>query len=168
MKHFMMKGMICLTMLSALFSCCEASDSRLTYLSLCINNTMVMGADDYFEAALTEDGNHVSVKICHGEEERITNVNKGFMEELEAIVKTYKMRSYKEKYRSRVEVSDGSLWGVELKFSDGKTVSSRGGTAAWPRKGPAALSAIKKAFEDWMEEGGKEDERMEEVRKAGL
>ena len=88
--------------------------------------------------------------------DRVFLAEASVMDSLEALVRTYRMDRYKERYKPVFDIKDGDTWDFSLKYSDGKSVRS-GGYEALPANGREAFKEVEAFFAPWLNFAPAED-----------
>lgn len=128
----------------------DMKTERLTYFSFDHHNSMAMSGEKYKVTVLKDGRVNVVIDEGYPEEREFFLDDLAILDELMAVVKTYKMDKYKSDYKPLMQVFDGDSWSLYYKYDSGRNVSS-GGYMAWPdnyyemRK---ALSAVFKKLRE--------------------
>ena len=109
-----------------------------------------------YQAERLADGK-VRITVELGDDrDRVFEADVAVMDELEALVRKYKMDGYKERYMPKFEIKDGDTWEFALNYSDGKRVRSSG-YEALPASGREAFEKVEEYFSPWLNHGPAED-----------
>ena len=109
-----------------------------------------------YRAERLADGN-VRITVELGDDrDRVFEADASVMDSLAALVQTYRMDRYKERYMPMFDIKDGDTWDFALNYSDGKRVRS-GGYEALPSGGKEAFDKIEEFFAPWLNHGPSED-----------
>lgn len=87
---------------------------------------------------LLKGGHHVNLDKVD-----FVEVDSALIPQLQTIVKEEKMMKYKSHYSPKFDILDGEMWRLNIKFEDGKSISSSGENA-YPSG--AGLSRMEKAL----------------------
>ena len=109
-----------------------------------------------YKAQRLSDGNlRITVELGN-DRDRVFEAEATVMDELEALVRKYRMDSYKERYMPKFDVKDGDNWEFSLDYSDGKHVYSHG-YVALPGGGREAFEKVEEFFKPWRDFGPAKD-----------
>lgn len=121
---------------------------RLTYFSFDHHNSMAQSGEKY-EVRLMKDGRiHVVIDEGFPGEKEFYLADSAILDELQALVRTYKMDKYKSSYESKWRVFDGDSWSLYYKYDSKRSVSS-GGYEAWPDNYGEMRQALSAYFQKW-------------------
>ncbi len=152
-----MKRLLLLTGLLALAGSCvspkqnnnEMKTERLTYFNFDHHNSMAMFCGEKYDVSLQKDGRvHVVIDEGFPKEKEFYLDDSAILDELLAIVKTYKMDKYKSNYQPKMQVFDGDSWSIYYKYDSGRNVGS-GGYMAWPDNYHEMRQALSNYFQKW-------------------
>ena len=122
---------------------------HLTYFSFDHHNTMAMFSGEKYKVNTLKDGRiHVLIDEGFPGEKEFYLDDSTILDELLAIIKTYKMDKYKEDYKSPYEVFDGDSWSLYYKYDSKRSVSS-GGYMGWPDNYHDMRRALSQYFAKW-------------------
>ena len=102
-----------------------------------------------YRAERLDDGKTRITVELGDDRDRVFLAEASVMDSLEALVQTYRMDRYKERYKPMFDIKDGDTWDFSLKYSDGKTVRS-GGYEALPANGREAFRQVEEFFSPWL------------------
>lgn len=133
----------------------QVNNEHLTYFSFDHHNTMVMYDGENYSVSRLQDG-RVHLLIGEGlpEEMEFYLNDTTILDELQDIVKAYKMDKYKEEYRPSMRITDGDSWRLYYKYDSKRSVSS-GGYMAWPDNYREARGALGEYFQKWRKQEDK-------------
>lgn len=109
-----------------------------------------------YRAERLDDGKTRITVELGDDRDRVFLAEASVMDSLEALVQTYRMDRYKERYKPMFDIKDGDTWDLSLKYSDGKTVRS-GGYEALPANGREAFKEVEAFFAPWLNFAPAED-----------
>ena len=102
-----------------------------------------------YRAERLDDGKTRITVELGDDRDRVFLAEASVMDSLEALVQTYRMDRYKERYKPMFDIKDGDTWDFSLKYSDGKTIRS-GGYEALPANGREAFRQVEEFFSPWL------------------
>ncbi len=109
-----------------------------------------------YRAERLDDGKTRITVELGDDRDRVFLAEASVMDSLEALVQTYRMDRYKERYKPMFDIKDGDTWDFSLKYSDGKSVRS-GGYEALPANGREAFKEVEAFFAPWLNFAPAED-----------
>lgn len=124
---------------------------RLTYFSFDHHNTMALFNGEKYQVSAMKDGRiHIIIDEGFPKEKDFFVEDTTILDELDAIVKEFKMDKYKDSYQPTMRIFDGDSWSLYYKYDSGRSNSS-GGYMAWPSNYREARQAISDYFQKWRE-----------------
>ena len=123
---------------------------RLTCFSFDHHNSMAQSGERYNISTMDDGRIHVVIDERSPEEKEFYLDDSTIFDELQAIVKAYKMDKYRRNYQPRVQIFDGDSWSLYYKYDSGRSVSSHG-YMAWPKNYHEARQALSDYFQKWRE-----------------
>ncbi len=102
-----------------------------------------------YRAERLDDGKTRITVELGDDRDRVFLAEASVMDSLEALVQTYRMDRYKERYKPMFDIKDGDTWDFSLKYSDGKSIRS-GGYEALPANGREAFRQVEEFFSPWL------------------
>ena len=127
----------------------EMEKERLTYFSYDHHNTMVWHSGEKYNVSSEKDGRiHIVIDEGFPQEKEFYIDDTTIFDELDSIIKAFKMHKWHDKYEPRMEIFDGDGWSLYFKYGSGKSKSS-GGYMAWPSNYHEARQAISAYFQKW-------------------
>lgn len=151
----MKKNLLLLVAIALLASCSAQNtnnmkkEERLTYFSFDHHNTMRIQIGEKYRVETMKDGRiHIVIDESFPKEKDFYIEDSTIFDELQALVKEFKMDKYKSDYQPRMRIFDGDSWSLYYKYDSGRSVSS-GGYMDWPRNYREARQAISEYFQKW-------------------
>ena len=127
----------------------EMKKERLTYFSYDHHNTMTWHSGEKYNVSAEKDGRiHIVIDEGFPEEKDFYINDTTIFDELDSIIKAFKMHKWHDKYHPRMEIFDGDSWSLSYKYDSGKSQGS-GGYMAWPDNYHEARKAISAYFQKW-------------------
>ena len=122
---------------------------RLTYFSYDHHNTMAWHSGEKYNVSTEKDGKiHIVIDEGFPEEKDFYVDDTTIFDEIDAIVKEFKMDKWKNDYRPKMRIFDGDSWSLYSKYDSGRSISS-GGYMDWPSNYREARHAISDYFQKW-------------------
>lgn len=150
----MKKNVLLLVLMCSLVSCIaqnpkEMKKERLTYFSFDHHNTMVWHSGEKYDVSTEKDGRiHIVIDEGYPEEKDFYINDTTIFDELDSIIKAFKIHKWYDKYQPETRVFDGDSWSIYFRYGLGKSKGS-GGYMAWPDNYHAARHAISEYFQKW-------------------
>ena len=127
----------------------EMEKERLTYFSFDHHNTMVWHSGEKYTVSTEKDGRiHIIIDEGFPEEKDFYIDDTTIFDELDSIIKAFKMHKWHDRYQPKMEIFDGDIWSLYFKYGSDKSKGS-GGYMAWPDNYHAAHQAISEYFQKW-------------------
>lgn len=127
----------------------EMEKERLTYFSFDHHNTMVWHSGEKYNVSTEKDGRiHIIIDEGFPEEKDFYIDDTTIFDELDSLIKAFKMHKWHDKYQPKMEIFDGDIWSLYFKYGSDKSKGS-GGYMAWPDNYHAARQAISEYFQKW-------------------
>ena len=127
----------------------EMEKERLTYFSFDHHNTMVWHSGEKYNVSTEKDGRiHIVIDEGFPEEKDFYIDDTTIFDELDSIIKAFKMHKWHDRYQPKMEIFDGDIWSLYFKYGSDKSKGS-GGYMAWPDNYHAAHQAISEYFQKW-------------------
>lgn len=127
----------------------EMEKERLTYFSFDHHNTMVWHSGEKYNVSTEKDGRiHIIIDEGFPEEKDFYIDDTTVFDELDSLIKAFKMHKWHDKYQPKMEIFDGDIWSLYFKYGSDKSKGS-GGYMAWPDNYHAARQAISEYFQKW-------------------
>lgn len=127
----------------------EMKKERLTYFSFDHHNTMVWHSGEKYNVSTEKDGRiHIVIDEGYPEEKDFYINDTTIFDELDSIIKVFKMHKWDDRYQPKTRVFDGDSWSIYFRYGLGKSKGS-GGYMAWPDNYHAARHAISEYFQKW-------------------
>ena len=127
----------------------EMEKERLTYFSFDHHNTMVWHSGEKYTVSTEKDGRiHIIIDEGFPEEKDFYIDDTTIFDELDSLIKAFKMHKWHDKYQPKMEIFDGDSWSLYFKYGSDKSKGS-GGYMAWPDNYHAARQAISEYFQKW-------------------
>ena len=148
------KNLLLLVLMCSLASCIaqntkEMEKERLTYFSFDHHNTMVWHSGEKYNVSTEKDGRiHIIIDEGFPEEKDFYIDDTTIFDELDSLIKAFKMHKWHDKYQPKMEIFDGDSWSLYFKYGSEKSKGS-GGYMAWPDNYHAARQAISEYFQKW-------------------
>ena len=148
------KNLLLLVLMCSLASCIaqntkEMEKERLTYFSFDHHNTMVWHSGEKYNVSTEKDGRiHIIIDEGFPEEKDFYINDTTIFDELDSLIKAFKMHKWHDKYQPKMEIFDGDIWSLYFKYGSDKSKGS-GGYMAWPDNYHAARQAISEYFQKW-------------------
>ena len=148
------KNLLLLVLMCGLVSCIaqnpkEMKKERLTYFSYDHHNTMAWHSGEKYNVSAEKDGRiHIVIDEGFPKEKDFYINDTTIFDELDSIIKAFKMHKWHDKYHPRMEIFDGDSWSLYYKYDSGKSQGS-GGYMAWPDNYHEARQAISAYFQKW-------------------
>lgn len=148
------KNLLLLVLMCSLASCIaqnpkEMKKERLTYFSFDHHNTMVWHSGEKYTVSTEKDGRiHIIIDEGFPEEKDFYIDDTTIFDELDSLIKAFKMHKWHDKYQPKMEIFDGDSWSLYFKYGSEKSKGS-GGYMAWPDNYHAARQAISEYFQKW-------------------
>ena len=102
-----------------------------------------------YKAERLENGNaRVTVEVGN-DRDRVFETEGSLMDSLEALVREYRMDTFKGHYDPKMEILDGDSWSMEICYTDGSS-NSCGGYMAYPPKGAAGIHQTEAMLSRWL------------------
>lgn len=125
-------------------------DERLTSFRFDHHNSMAESGEKYCVRLMDDDRVQVVIDEGFPDEKVFYLDNRTILDELTALVRTYKMDRYKSDYQPFMQIYDGDSWSLSYTYDSGRSVSS-GGYMAWPRNYKEMRRALSDYFQKWRE-----------------
>ena len=101
----------------------------------------------YYKVA--RKGDKVEIVIdANSPSERIVSGGLNVLDSLQKIINKYEMYKYKNSYVPKMEIMDGTVWNLNVRYADEKESFSSTGSNAWPDNGLEAFQEIKEFFQE--------------------
>ena len=148
------KNLLLLVLMCSLASCIaqnpkEMKKERLTYFSYDHHNTMVWHSGEKYNVSTEKDGRiHIVIDEGYPEEKEFYIDDTTIFDELDSIIKAFKIHKWHDRYQPKMEIFDGDSWSIYFKYGSDKSKGS-GGYMAWPDNYHAARHAISEYFQKW-------------------
>ena len=127
----------------------DMKTERLTYFSYDHHNTMAWHSGEKYNVKTEKDGRiHIVIDEGFPEEKDFYIDDTTIFDELDSIIKAFKMHKWRDDYKPKMKIFDGDSWSIYFKYSSGKSKDS-GGYMAWPDNYHAARQAISDYFQKW-------------------
>ena len=128
----------------------KMNSEHLTYFSFDHHNSMALSGEKY-NVSITQDGKvHLVINEGLPDKKEFFLDDTTIFDDLQVIVKTYKMDQYETDYKPEIEVYDGDSWTLYYRYDTKRSVSS-GGYMAWPDNYREMRQALSKYFQKWRE-----------------
>lgn len=132
----------------------EMKTERLTYFSYESHNAMAMIGERY-DISITPEGRvRVVIDQDRPSQKELYLDDTAIMDQLQDIVKKYKMDEYKENYQPEMDIYDGTSWSLYYQYDSGHSVRS-GGYEAWPENYREMQQALTACFHQWCDQENK-------------
>ena len=127
----------------------EMKEERLTYFSYDHHNTMVWHSGEKYDVRTEKDGRiHIVIDEGFPNEKDFYIDDTTIFDELDSIIKAFKMHKWHDKYQAKERIFDGDGWSLYFKYGSSKSKGS-GGYMAWPDNYRAARQALSEYFQKW-------------------
>ncbi len=94
-------------------------------------------------------GDNVDIVInVNSPSERIVSTGLNVLDSLQKIINKYEMYKYKNTYVPKMEIMDGTVWSLKVRYTDDKASFSSTGSNAWPDNGLEAFQELKDFFQE--------------------
>ena len=121
---------------------------RLVYFYYDHHNSMAESGERYDVKTLDDGTVRLLINEHTSKEKTIILDDATIFDDLQAIVKNYKMDKYKRDYNPMFDIYDGDSWSLHYSYDSGRSVSS-GGYMAWPSNYHEMRNALSAYFSKW-------------------
>lgn len=127
----------------------DMKTERLTYFNYDHHNSMAWHSGEKYNVSTEKDGRiHIVIDEGFPEEKDFYIDDTTIFDELDSIIKAFKMHKWHDKYQPKMRIFDGDSWSLYFKYGSGKSKGS-GGYMAWPNNYHEARQAISAYFQKW-------------------
>ena len=127
----------------------DMKTEHLTYFSYDHHNSMAWHSGEKYNVSTEKDGRiHIVIDEGFPEEKDFYIDDTTIFDELDSIIKAFKMHKWHDKYQPKMRIFDGDSWSLYFKYGSGKSKGS-GGYMAWPNNYHEARQAISAYFQKW-------------------
>lgn len=117
-------------MLPLFVSCKKPPIGKITSFTLRWVKSPRSGGKE-FTFQITPEGKAIIIRDSYFPTQRSFEVDSSFAGELAELVKKHAIRKYKKRYKPFFRIMDGTMWSLDIQYSDGRSLSS-GGENAYP------------------------------------
>lgn len=129
--------------------CAVPDTSKMTYFTYRISNGWRRENGCNYSVSTGKDGLvHITIDEDKPHEKKIVTDYTGIFDDLQEIVLTYRIYTFKGDYMPDVEITDGDSWSLSVGYVDGPGIRA-GGYMAWPEGFGTALNAVHRYFDMW-------------------
>ena len=128
----------------------EMKKERLTYFSFDHHNTMVWHSGEKYTVSTEKDGRiHIIIDEGFPEEKDFYIDDTTIFDELDSLIKAFKMHKWHDKYQPKMEIFDGDSWSLYFKYGSKK---AKARAVIW--HGPTTITRLVKPFRNISKSGG--------------